>query len=100
MDPDEQNFKECISLFLYKLVLGVLHKKYQIHNKTLSFQWKRNRGRKTANPLYFIENQQKKPRLGAVLRQNLGQIMSSVVQKVKEQVISLGFFMFYLGITF
>ena len=53
MDPDEQNFKECVSLFIYKLVLGVLHKKYQIRNKTLSFQRKRNRGRKTANPLYL-----------------------------------------------
>ena len=51
MDPDEQNFKECVSLFIYKLVLGVLHKKYQIRNKTQSFRRKRNRGRKTANPL-------------------------------------------------
>ena len=25
MDPDEQNFKECVSLFIYKLVLGVPH---------------------------------------------------------------------------
>ena len=22
MDPDEQNFKECVSLFIYNLVLG------------------------------------------------------------------------------
>ena len=51
MNPDEQNFKECVILFIYKLVLGVLHKKYQIRNKTQSFRRKRNRGRKTANPL-------------------------------------------------
>ena len=37
MDPDNQNFKECVSLFIYKLVLGVLHKKYQIRYKTPSF---------------------------------------------------------------
>ena len=30
--------------------------------------------------------------LGVVLGQNLGQIMSNVVKKVKKQVISLGFF--------
>ena len=42
-----------------------------------------------------MENQQKKPRLGVVLRQNLGQIMSNVVKKVKKQAILLGFFMFY-----
>ena len=52
MDPDEQNFKEYISLFIYHFVLMVLHKKYQIRNKTLSFRRKRNRGRKTENPLY------------------------------------------------
>ena len=27
LDPDEQIFKECDSLFIYKLVFGVLHKK-------------------------------------------------------------------------
>ena len=53
MDPDKQNFKECASLFIYKLVLGVLHKKHQVRYKTLSFRRKRNRGQKTANPLYF-----------------------------------------------
>ena len=53
VDHDEQKFKECVSLFIYKLVLGVLHKKYQIPNKTLSFRWKRNRGQKLANPLYY-----------------------------------------------
>ena len=30
--------------------------------------------------------------MGVVLGQNLGQIMSNVVKKVKKQVISLGFF--------
>ena len=30
--------------------------------------------------------------MGMVLGQNLGQIMSNVVKKVKKQVISLGFF--------
>ena len=32
-----------------------------------------------------------------VLGQNLGQIMSNVVKKVKKQVISLGFFHILLG---
>ena len=34
----------------------------------------------------------KEIKLGVVLGQNLGQIMSNVVKKVKKQVISLGFF--------
>ena len=34
----------------------------------------------------------KKIKLGVVLGQNLGQIMSNVVKKVKKQAISLGFF--------
>ena len=36
VNPDEQNFKECFSLFIYNLVIGVLHTKYQIRKKTLS----------------------------------------------------------------
>ena len=48
---------------------------------------------------YLIGNQQKKPKSGVVLGQNLGQIMSNVVKKVKKQVI-LGFFHILLGITF
>ena len=37
----------------------------------------------------------KKIKLGVVLGQNLGQIMSNVVKKVKKQVISLGFFSYF-----
>ena len=44
------------------------------------------------NPItYFIGNQQK-IKVGVVLGQNLGQIRSSVVKKVKKQAISFGFF--------
>ena len=39
----------------------------------------------------------KKIKLGVVLGQNLGQIMSNVVKKVKKQAISLGFFHILLG---
>ena len=46
---------------------------------------------------YFIGNQQKKNKLGVVLKQNLGQIMSNVVKKVKKKAISLGFFHILLG---
>ena len=45
LDPEEQIFKECDSLFIYNLVFGVLHKKSQIRNKTLNFRRKRNRDR-------------------------------------------------------
>ena len=38
----------------------------------------------------------KKIKLGVVLGQNVGQIMSNVVKKVKKQVISLGFTRDYL----
>ena len=41
----------------------------------------------------------KKIKLGVVLGQNLGQIMSNIVKKVKKQAISLGFFHILLGIT-
>ena len=34
---------------------------------------------------------------GVVLGQNLGQIMSNIVKKVKKQAISLGFFRILLG---
>ena len=37
----------------------------------------------------------KKIKLGVVLGQNLGQIMSNFVKKVKKQVISLGFFSYF-----
>ena len=37
----------------------------------------------------------KKIKLGVVLGQNLSQIMSNVVKKVKKQVISLGFFSYF-----
>ena len=46
---------------------------------------------------YLIGNQQKNPKSGVVLGQNLGQIMSNVVKKIKKQVISLGFFHILLG---
>ena len=39
----------------------------------------------------------KKVKLGVVSGQNLGQIMSNVVKKVKKQAISLGFFHTLLG---
>ena len=39
----------------------------------------------------------KKIKLGVVLGQNLGQIMSNIVKKVKKQAISLGFFHILLG---
>ena len=39
----------------------------------------------------------KKIKSGVVWGQNLGQIMSNVVKKVKKQVISLGFFHILLG---
>ena len=39
-----------------------------------------------------METRAKKIKLGVVFGQNLGQIMFSVVKKVKEQAISLGFF--------
>ena len=39
----------------------------------------------------------KKIKLGVVLGQNLDQIMSNVVKKVKKQVISLDFFHILLG---
>ena len=39
----------------------------------------------------------KKIKLGVVLGQNLGQIMSNVVKKVEKQAISLGFFHILLG---
>ena len=42
----------------------------------------------------------KKIKLGVVLGQDLGQITSNVVKKVKKQVISLGFFHILLGIIF
>ena len=42
----------------------------------------------------------KKIKLGVVFGQNVGQIKSNVVKKVKKQVISLGFFHILLGITF
>ena len=42
-------------------------------------------------PTYFIENQQKKNKVGVVLGQNLGQIRSSVVKKVKKLALSIGF---------
>ena len=35
MDPDEQIFKECDSLFTYKSVFGVLHKKFTINSELL-----------------------------------------------------------------
>ena len=38
----------------------------------------------------------KKIKVGAILGQNLGQIRSNVVKKVKKQRLSLGFFIFYL----
>ena len=37
----------------------------------------------------------KKPKLGVVSGQNLGQIMSNVVKKGKKQVISLRFFSYF-----
>ena len=46
---------------------------------------------------YFIRKQQKKVKSGVVLGQNLGQVMSNVVKKVKKQAISLGFFHILLG---
>ena len=39
----------------------------------------------------------KKIQLGVVLGQNLGQIMSNIVKKVKKQAISLGFLHILLG---
>ena len=39
----------------------------------------------------------KRIKLGVVLGQNLGQIMSNVVKKVKKHAISLGFFHVLLG---
>ena len=38
----------------------------------------------------------KKIKLDVVLGQNLGQIMSNFVKKLKKQVISLGFFSYYI----
>ena len=46
---------------------------------------------------YFIGNQQGKIKLGMVLGQNLGQIMSNVVKKIKKQAILLGFSHILLG---
>ena len=46
---------------------------------------------------YFIRKQQKKVKSGVVLGQNLGQVMSNVVKKVKKQAISLVFFHILLG---
>ena len=40
---------------------------------------------------------QQKNKVGVVLAQNLGQIRSNVVKKVKKQAISLGFFHILLG---
>ena len=40
---------------------------------------------------------QQKNEVGVVLAQNLGQIRSNVVKKVKKQAISLGFFHILLG---
>ena len=40
---------------------------------------------------------QQKNKVGVVLAQNLGQIRSNVVKKVKKQAISLGFFYILLG---
>ena len=43
----------------------------------------------------------KKIKLGVVLRQNLGQIKSNVVKKIKKQALSMiFFFMFYIASTF
>ena len=43
----------------------------------------------------------KKIKLGVVLRQNLGQIKSNVVKKIKKQALSMiFFFMFYIANTF
>ena len=46
-------------------------------------------------PNIFHWKPAKKIKLGVVLGQNLGQIMSNVVKKVKKQVISLGFFSYF-----
>ena len=43
-----------------------------------------------------METSKKKIKVGVVLGQNLGQIRSNVVKKVKKQALSLGFFIFYL----
>ena len=48
-------------------------------------------------PNIFHWKPAKKIKLGVVLGQNLGQIMSIVVKKVKKQAISLGFFHILLG---
>ena len=43
----------------------------------------------------------KKIKLGVVLGQNLGQIKSNVVKKIKKQALSMiFFFMFYIANTF
>ena len=49
------------------------------------------------NSCDFIGNQQKKIKMGVVLEQNLGQIRSNVMKKVKKQALSLGFFHILLG---
>ena len=60
--------------------------KLLISNKSLNiFQWK----------------PAKKIKLGVVLGQNLGQIKSNVVKKIKKQALSMiFFFMFYIANTF
>ena len=48
-------------------------------------------------PNIFHWKPAKKIKVGVVLGQNLGQIRSNVVKKVKKQAISLGFFHILLG---
>ena len=95
-------------------VLGVAHEDpifAQVGPKNSNFQrFQQNFLRTTGFQLKFLIliefpnivhwKPAKKIKLGVVLGQNLGQIMSNVVKKVKKQVISLGFFHILLGITF
>ena len=48
-------------------------------------------------PNIFHWKPAKKIKLGVVLGQNFGKIISSIVKKVKKQAISLGFFHILLG---
>ena len=52
------------------------------------------------SPNIFHWKPAKKIKVGVVLEQTLGQIMSNVVKKLKKRALSIGFFIFYMENTF
>ena len=63
--------------------------------RTTGFQWKFLI--LVEFPKIFDWKPAKKPKVGVVLVQNVGQIKSNIVKKVKKQALPLGFFHILLG---